>query len=115
MQKLTDQGYEVTVFMCSQESLKRAYLRYADLSYAKESKAGVFELSSEEVEEFSGKVKSLPDIAALINEAAELKHTYRITRILEIILAGALRPAPLMCTSSPKRPMCACATVSTAF
>jgi type II secretory ATPase GspE/PulE/Tfp pilus assembly ATPase PilB-like protein len=90
VQKLTEQGYEVTVFMCSQESLKRAYARYADLSYAKESKAGVFELSSQEVEEFSGKVKSLADIGALINESLDIKHTYRITRILEIILAGAL-------------------------
>ncbi len=90
VQKLTEQGYEVTIFMCSQESLKRAYARYADLSYAKETKAGVFELSSEEVEEFSGKVKSLADIGALINESLDLKHTYRVTRILEIILAGAL-------------------------
>jgi type II secretory ATPase GspE/PulE/Tfp pilus assembly ATPase PilB-like protein len=90
VQKLIEQGYEVTLFMCSQESLKRAYQRYADLSYAKESKAGVFELSSEEVEEFSGKVKSLADIGALINESLDLKHTYRVTRILEIILAGAL-------------------------
>ncbi len=90
VQKLVEQGYEVTLFMCSQESLKRAYIRYADLSYAKESKAGVFELSSEEVEEFSGKVKSLADIGALINESLDLKHTYRVTRILEIILAGAL-------------------------
>ena len=90
VQKLIEQGYEVTLFMCSQESLKRAYARYADLSYAKESKAGVFELSSEEVEEFSGKVKSLADIGALINASLDLKHTYRVTRILEIILAGAL-------------------------
>ncbi len=90
VQKITEQGYEVTLFMCSQESLKRAFARYADLSYAKESKAGVFELSSEEVEEFSGKVKSLADIGALINESLDLKHTYRVTRILEIILAGAL-------------------------
>jgi len=88
--KLIEQGYEVTIFMCSQESLKRAYARYADLSYATESKAGVFELSSQEVEEFSGKVKSLADIGALINESLDLKHTYRVTRILEIILAGAL-------------------------
>src|SRR6185437_11494317 len=45
VRQLQNQGYEVTVFMCSQESLKRAYALYADLSYAKETKAGVFELS----------------------------------------------------------------------
>jgi len=90
VQKITEQGYEVTLFMCSQESLKRAYARYAELSYAKETKAGVFELSSEEVEQIAEKVKSLQDIGALINESLDIKHTYRVTRILEIILAGAL-------------------------
>ncbi len=88
--KLTELGYEVTLFMCSQESLKRAYQRYADLSYATETKAGVFELSPEELEQLLAKVNSLPDIGKLISEAIELKKAYRITRILEVILAGGL-------------------------
>lgn len=90
VQKLQDQGYEVTIFMTSTESLGRAYQRYADLSYATETKAGVFELSNEELEELLTKVKGLKDIGALINEAIELKRAYRITRILEVILAGGL-------------------------
>ncbi|MGC9602410.1 MAG: GspE/PulE family protein [Minisyncoccia bacterium] len=90
MQKLTEQGYEVTLFICSEESLKRAYARYADLSYATESKAGVFELSNQEVEDLAEKVKTLEDIGALINDAIEMKRAYRITRILEVILAGGL-------------------------
>jgi len=35
-------------------------------------------------------VTKLEDISTLINEAITLKHAYRITRILEVILAGAL-------------------------
>ncbi|KKW32327.1 MAG: hypothetical protein UY78_C0043G0008 [Parcubacteria group bacterium GW2011_GWA1_53_13] len=88
--KLTEMGYEVTLYMCSQESLKRAYQRYADLSYAQETKAGVFELSGEELEQLLDKVTTLEDIGKLIKEAVELKKAYRITRILEIILAGGL-------------------------
>ncbi|MDZ4226298.1 MAG: ATPase, T2SS/T4P/T4SS family, partial [Patescibacteria group bacterium] len=90
VEKLKNLGYEVTVFIASQESLKRAFARYADLSYATETKAGVFELSNEELEQLAGKVTSLKDISVLIDEAITLKHTYRITRILEVILAGAL-------------------------
>ncbi|MEK7068374.1 MAG: ATPase, T2SS/T4P/T4SS family, partial [Patescibacteria group bacterium] len=89
-QKLTEQGYEVTIFMCSQESLRRAYQRYADLSYATETKAGVFELSSAELEQLMNEVRSLADISAQINEAITLKRAYRITRILEVILAGGM-------------------------
>lgn len=88
--KLEERGFTVTLFMTSQESLKRAYERYADLSYATESKAGVFELSSEELETLLAKVQSLTDIGSLISEAISMKRTYRITRILEVILAGGL-------------------------
>ena len=88
--KLKDIGYEVALFITSQESLKRAFMRYADLSYATETKAGVFELSNEELEELLTKVKSLDDIGALVKDAIELKKAYRTTRILEVILAGGL-------------------------
>lgn len=88
--KLKELGYEATVFMTSQESLRRAFSRYADLSYATETKAGVFELSNTELEELLNKVSGLEDIGKLINEAITLKHAYRITRILEVILAGGL-------------------------
>jgi type IV pilus assembly protein PilB len=90
VQKLTDQGYEVTLFMCSQQSLARAWQRYEDLSYATQSKAGVFELSNEELEEIMAHVGNLEDIGKLIKEAVDLKRAYRITRILEVILAGGL-------------------------
>lgn len=90
LQKLEGLGYEPTVFIASEESLKRAFTRYADLSYATETKAGVFELSNEELEQLLTKVTKLEDISALISEAITLKHTYRITRILEVILAGGL-------------------------
>jgi len=88
--KLADRGFAVTIFMASQESLKRAYDRYADLSYATETKAGVFELSDTELEELLEQVKGLSDIGALIHDAIQMKRTYRITRILEVILAGGL-------------------------
>ena len=90
VQKLTDDGYVVTVFMCSQESLNRAFARYADLSYATQSEAGVFELSSEDVEKLLAEMKGISDISRLINEAITMKRAYRVTRILEIILAGGL-------------------------
>jgi type II secretory ATPase GspE/PulE/Tfp pilus assembly ATPase PilB-like protein len=90
VQKLQDLGYEVTMFITSSESLKRAFTRYADLSYATETKAGVFELSNQELEELLAKVTSLEDIGALVKEAIELKRAYRTTRILEVILAGGL-------------------------
>src|SRR3989338_5667461 len=88
--KLHDLGYDVTLYMCSKASLERAYQRYADLSYATETKAGVFELSNEELEQLLSKVTDLAVVGKLIQEAVELKRAYRIPRVLEVILAGAL-------------------------
>ena len=90
VQEFTERGYIITVFMCSQESLKRGWARYADLSYATESKAGVFEISNEEIEKLLAEVKNIGDISTLIKNAVEMKRAYRITRILEVILAGGL-------------------------
>lgn len=90
LQKLTDLGYIITIFMVSEESLKRAWERYGDLSYATESKAGVFEISSASVEDLMGKVESVKDISALMKDSIAMKRAYRVTRILEIVLAGAL-------------------------
>jgi type IV pilus assembly protein PilB len=87
---LTERGYSVTVFMASQESLGRGYSRYADLSFATETKAGVFEISPEEIEALVAKVKHIEDISALIQETFDIKKAYRITRIIEVILAGGL-------------------------
>ena len=82
VEKLKELGYEVVTFITSSESLKRAFERYADLSYATETKAGVFELSNQELEDLLGKVKHLEDVSKLIDEAIELKKTYPITLIL---------------------------------
>lgn len=90
IKSLEELGYTVTQFLVSEESLKRAWERYADLSYATESKAGIFEISSASVEELIGKVQSVKDIGALMKDSIAMKRAYRITRILEILLAGAL-------------------------
>ncbi len=89
-QKLEERGYTVKMFMSSQESLKRGYVRYADLSFATESKAGVFEISTQEIELLLEKVKTSQDISGLIQETVDVKKAYRITRIIEVVLAGSL-------------------------
>jgi type IV pilus assembly protein PilB len=90
LKDLEERGFTPTVFMVSGESLKRAWTRYADLSYATQSHAGVFEITTEAIEELLGKIKTVEDIKALIEEAVSMKRAYRVTRILEVILAGGL-------------------------
>ncbi len=83
-------GYEVRRFMVSQASLEHAWDRYHDLSYATETEAGILTLSSETIQQMLDKLKTLQDVKAEINSHAGSKDTHRISRVLEVIMAGAM-------------------------
>ncbi len=83
-------NFVVSMFMVSRASLSRAWERYKDLSFAIESKEGVFDISSEELAKTVASFKTSADVVAAIGEVEGLKKAYRISRILEVVLAGAL-------------------------
>jgi len=87
---LTDKGYVVIPYLASTASLEKAWSRYKDISFAFETKAGTLDISSSEIEEFLKQVHSIEDINKLITEALSLKKTYRTSRLLSIIVAGAM-------------------------
>ena len=88
--ELSSRGYRPTLYLVSEAGLKRAWERYKDLSFAVETKAGVLDISGEDIRALLGKLSTLPAIAAEIGEVIKLKRAYRISRILETVLAGAL-------------------------
>ena len=90
VRNLEKAGYAPTLYMVSKASLDKAWGRYKDLSFATETKAGSFDISDEEVNEVLSKVESIADITGMIDEVLKAKKTYRTSRILEIIVAGAL-------------------------
>ena len=83
-------GYSVRRFIVSRASLDHAWDRYHDISYATETEAGILTLSNETISEMLQKLKTLSDIKAEILSHAGSKDTHRISRVLEIIMAGAL-------------------------
>lgn len=87
---LRRRGYEPEVFMVSHQSLKKVWDRYKDLSYSFETKSGALDISNDEILEMTKKVTSLGDIKNMISEVLSLKKAYRISKILEIILAGSV-------------------------
>ena len=88
--RLSDEGYFPTVHMVSKKSLEKAWARYKDLSYSSESTAGTFDIAGDNVLALMEKVKHIADIEKLTNDLLGVKQTYRISKILEIMLAGAL-------------------------
>ena len=83
-------GYAVRRFMVSKASLEHAWDRYHDLSYATETEAGILTLSNETIQQMLQKLKTLEDVQLEIQSHSGSKDTHRISRVLEIIMGGAL-------------------------
>src|SRR3989344_4702396 len=90
IEELKSRGFVPALYMVSEQSLERAFERYKDLSFAVETKAGMLDISGEEIKALMEKLTSLQAIAAEIGEVIKMKRAYRISRILETVLAGSL-------------------------
>ncbi len=90
LEKIRSKGYETRIFLVSHASLNKVWDRYKDLSYSFETKSGALDISNDQITDFLSQVHTIPDVVKLISEVLSMKKSYRISRILEIILAGAI-------------------------
>lgn len=89
-ESLKKKGFIPEIVIVSTLSLEKAWKMYKDLSFAYESKAGSLEISSDEISSIVDKAKSLPAVIEIMKTTLAGKKSYRVSRILETILAGAL-------------------------
>jgi len=90
LETLKTKGYVPELFIASTQSLEKAWKTYKDLSFAYESKAGSLEISSDEITSIIDQAKTLPMIVSMLETTLAGKKSYRVSRILETIVAGAL-------------------------
>ena len=90
IEKIERLGYRVRRFIVSKASLTRTWERYQDISYATETEAGVLTLSNATIQEMLDKLKTMRDVKAEITQYAGSKDVHRISRVLEILMGGAL-------------------------
>ncbi len=90
LEGLKGQGFIPTLTICSMASLEKAWSAYKDLSFAYETKAGSLDVSSDEIGSIAEKIKDLPSIVKILETTLAGKKSYRVSHILETILAGAL-------------------------
>ncbi|OGG72899.1 hypothetical protein A3A38_01580 [Candidatus Kaiserbacteria bacterium RIFCSPLOWO2_01_FULL_53_17] len=70
--------------------MDHAWDRYHDLSFATETEAGILTLSNETIQRMLAELKTLEDVRSHIKEHMGSKDTHRISRALEVTMAGAL-------------------------
>ena len=90
IENLKTRGFLPILYMVSHQSLQKVWGRYKDLSYSMETKGGALDIANEEIQELVKEVKTAADIKKSIEVVLAQKKSYRISRILEILLAGAI-------------------------
>jgi type IV pilus assembly protein PilB len=87
---LEARGYIAEPFMVSTQSLERAWERYKEISFATNTKEGTLDISSKDIESFVNQVQKIEDVRALVEEIMQMKKSFRISRIVEIVMASAI-------------------------
>ena len=90
IESLKTKGFLPEIHICSLQSLEKAWKIYKDMSFAYESKAGSLEISGDEIAALIEQTKSLPAVVSIMENTMASKKSYRISRILETAVAGAL-------------------------
>ena len=84
LEDLEQRGYQAKQFLVSKKSLEKALARYADLSYAVETKAGVFSFENK------SEITSIPALKDYLDKAVGEHSLDRVSRVLEGVIESAL-------------------------
>ncbi|MDP2593381.1 MAG: GspE/PulE family protein [bacterium] len=90
LEDLDKAGFETVLFIASTSSLEKAWSKYAELSYATESKKGSLEISDVEIEKEIKTFKNISDVEKSVKDSLQSKKSARISHVVEIVIAGAL-------------------------
>ncbi|MDP2655216.1 MAG: ATPase, T2SS/T4P/T4SS family [bacterium] len=88
-EELAARGFVLKEFLVSKKSLERVLSRYSDLSYASESKAGVFIVAPETLIKLTRESQTRSSLTQGLDAAIAVKSLDRVSHIFELILAGA--------------------------
>ena len=77
-------------YMASTASINKVWDRYKEISMAESSQIGGVDISGEVLRETAKKIQKIQDIQKMITEALEGNKIHKISRLLEVILAGAI-------------------------
>lgn len=88
---LETRGYQIMLFLCSHASLNHVINRYTDLNTGTKVESGVLELTKEKMLTLMNSFETIPELKKSFDELISSQVLYKTTRILEMIIAGALK------------------------
>lgn len=88
---LETRGYEIILYLVSHASLEHVVSRYADLNQGSKVESGMLELTKAKMEKLMESFSSVEELRGQFDQLISSQVLYKTTRIIELIVAGALR------------------------
>ncbi len=88
---LIGKGFSTTLYVASKASLDRAWEHYADIAASSRTNVGIVTISDEDIAKYLDSLTTLAEVGRVITEEeASVRSGKGISRLVEIMLAGAL-------------------------
>lgn len=84
-------GSEILLFLCSHASFEHVLSRYADLNLGTKVESGMLELTHEKMITLMESFEDVESLRAVFDELTASHVLYKTTRMIELIMAGALK------------------------
>jgi type IV pilus assembly protein PilB len=91
LRPIEEKGDELLLFLCSHASLEHVLSRYKEFSHGTKVESGMFELTEKKMNDLMGQFETHEELTAFFNEMLRSQMLYKTTRILELVVAGALK------------------------
>lgn len=88
--RLEQDGYEIDLYLASQNSLERAWERYEDLQWTTKSHGSFIDITQEALESITSQVKNNEDIERLFDTISDEEENKRTSRLMEIVTGSAI-------------------------
>jgi type IV pilus assembly protein PilB len=88
---LETRGMEIILYLVSHSSLEHVLSRYADLNQISKVESGMLELTHEKMTKLMDSFSTVEELKARFDELMSAQVLYKTTRIIELIVAGALK------------------------
>lgn len=91
LRPIEDKGSELLLFLCSHASLDHVLVRYSEFSHGMKVESGIFDLTEKKMNELMSHFDTKDELEAFFKEMIHSQILYKTTRVLELVLAGALK------------------------
>lgn len=88
---LETRGSEIILYLCSHASLEHVLARYADLNQSTKVESGMLELTHDKMMALMASFSTIDELRHQFDELLQSHVLYKTTRMIELIVAGALK------------------------